>query len=181
MIHKVPHWGIEFQYDIVWSCTVAEIDEAIPCRACPRAVDPRAEREAEPPAHDSGARRGRQVGGRRPGEGVCAIDGAQRRRRRRRARWRRGWRRRWRTRYWTCKNLGTGGPIRCCIVKPDNRPLVTWKLNWLCTTPPSTEHGTASVRSRQGDRTARKTICSTKESRPGHRSEMFTRQQKKCG
>ena len=85
MIHIVPHWGIEIQSDIVWSCTVAKIDEAIPCRACPRAVDPRAEREAEPPAHDSGARGGRQVG---PGEGVRAIDDA-------RNRWRRaGWRRR---------------------------------------------------------------------------------------
>ena len=84
MSHIVLHWGIEMQYDAVCSCTVAEIDEAIDKRACPRAVDPRAEREAQPPAHDSGARRGRQVGGRRPCEGVRALDGAQRRRRWRR-------------------------------------------------------------------------------------------------
>ena len=82
MKHKVPHMGIEIQYDIVCSLTVAEIDDAPPIRSYLRAVDPRAEREAKPPADESGARRGRQVGGRRPGEGVCAVDGAQRRRRR---------------------------------------------------------------------------------------------------
>ena len=82
MKHKVPHLGLEIQYNGVCIWTVAEIDEAIVKRACPRAVDPRAEREAQPPAHESGARRGRQVGGRRPGEGECAVDGAQRRRRR---------------------------------------------------------------------------------------------------
>ena len=89
MEHQVPHWAPKLHKDIVCHCTVAEIDEAIPRRACPRAVDPRAEREAEPPAHDSGARRGPQVGGRRPGEGVCAVDGARRSRRQRRRRRRR--------------------------------------------------------------------------------------------
>ena len=29
MKHKVPHLGIEIQYDIVCICTVAEIDEGI--------------------------------------------------------------------------------------------------------------------------------------------------------
>jgi hypothetical protein len=62
--------------------TVAEVDEAIPCRAHLRAVDPRAEREAKPPADESGARRGRQEGGRSPGEGVCAVNGARMSRRR---------------------------------------------------------------------------------------------------
>ena len=82
MIHVVLNLGPKRQYDVVCRCTVAEINEAITCIACPRAVDPRAEREAKPPADESGARRGRQVGGRRPCEGVCAVDGAQRRRRR---------------------------------------------------------------------------------------------------
>ena len=83
MSHIIQHLGIEIQYDAVCTWTVAKIDEAIDKRACPRAVDPRAEREAKPAADESGTRRGRQVGGRRPGEGVCAVDGAQRRRRRR--------------------------------------------------------------------------------------------------
>jgi len=84
MIHLVRKKGLKSEKYIVCSYIVAivKIDDAIPRRACPRAVDPRAEREAKPPADESGARRGRQVGGRRPGEGVCAVDGAQRRRRR---------------------------------------------------------------------------------------------------
>ena len=85
MKHIVPHWGPEMQYDAV-SLTVAEIDEAIPIRIYPRAVDPRAEREAKPAADESGTRRRRQEGGRRPGEGVCAADGARRSRRQRRRR-----------------------------------------------------------------------------------------------
>ena len=84
MSHIVMHLVLENQYDVVVIWSIAEIDEAIPMRSYQRAVDPRAEREAKPPAHESGARHGRQVGGRRPGEGVCAIDGAQRRRRWRR-------------------------------------------------------------------------------------------------
>ena len=82
MSHTVRHWGLETQYDAVCIWTVAKIKDALRRRACPRAVDPRAEREAKPPTDESGARRGRQVGGRRPGEGECAVDGAQRRRRR---------------------------------------------------------------------------------------------------
>jgi hypothetical protein len=90
MKHIVLHLGsIESQYDVVSICTVDKIDDAIPQRACPRAVDPRAEREAEPPADESGARRGRQVGERRPSEGVRAIDDARNRWRRRGTR---GWR-----------------------------------------------------------------------------------------
>jgi hypothetical protein len=86
MSHIVMHSVLKTQEDAVCSCTVAEIDDAIICRAYLRAVDPRAEREAEPPAHDSGARRGPQVGGRRPGEAVCAVYGARRRGRRGRRR-----------------------------------------------------------------------------------------------
>jgi hypothetical protein len=89
MKHLVQHWVKKCQNDVVSSCTVAKIDDAIHCRACPRAVDPRAEREAKPPAHESGARRGRQEGERRPSEGVRAIHDARNRRRRRGTR---GWR-----------------------------------------------------------------------------------------
>jgi len=99
MKHLVVHWGIKSQDDVVCPWTVAKINHAIPRRASPRAVDPRAEREAKPPADESGARRGRQVGVRIPGEGVCAADGARRSRRlRRRRRWRR--QQRWRRRRW---------------------------------------------------------------------------------
>ena len=95
MKHCVCHRVATVSHDdIIRTRTIAKIDDAIPvCPACHRAIDPRAEREAEPPADDSGARRGPQVGGRRPGEGVRAVDGAWRSRRRRRRR-RRGRRRR---------------------------------------------------------------------------------------
>jgi hypothetical protein len=83
MAYPVRHRPvIKCHDDVVCISTISKIDDAIPRRACPRAVDPRGEREAKPPADDSGARSGRQVGVCVPGEGVCAGDDARRRGRR---------------------------------------------------------------------------------------------------
>ena len=133
MKHIVPHWGPEMQYDAVCSCTVAEIDEAIPIRIYPRAVDPRAEREAKPHADESGARRGRQVGGRRPGEGVCAADGARSSRRHGRGRRRR--RRRRRRRWWRADRGSAHSSHRAVQAGATRIGDVGLRLTWLSIHP----------------------------------------------
>ena len=87
MAQNVRHRsGVKCHHDVASILTVAKIDDAVPRLACPRAIDPRGEREAKPPADDSCARRGRQEGGRIPGKGICAVDKARRSRRRGRRR-----------------------------------------------------------------------------------------------
>ena len=80
MMHSIH--SLHKCHDHIVCVKASKIDDALPRRACLRYVtlNPRAEREAKPPADDSGARSGRQVGGHRSGEGVWAVYGARSRR-----------------------------------------------------------------------------------------------------